>query len=82
MRISHPEPLDERVMLSVGREGIEPLVAHLACFMTTALQTAARSTTQLVARVGVEPTDNHEGLSFVAFPFAYRAKLLSTPDRI
>ncbi len=36
----------------------------------------------LVARVGVEPTDDHEGLSFVAFPFAYRAMLLSTPDRI
>ena len=26
-----------------------------------------------VARVGVEPTDNHEGLSFAALPFAYRA---------
>ena len=28
-----------------------------------------------VARAGVEPADNHEGLSFVAFPFAYRASL-------
>lgn len=31
----------------------------------------------LVARVGVEPTDSHEGLSFAAFPFAYRAIELS-----
>ena len=46
MRVSHPEPLDERAMLSVGREGIEPLVAHLTCFATTGLQPAARSTTQ------------------------------------
>ena len=29
-----------------------------------------------IARVGVEPTDNHEGLRFAAFPFAYRADFL------
>ena len=61
----------------MGREGIEPLVDHHACFLTTGLQTAAWSTTQRqVARVGVEPTNNHEGLSFAAFPFAYRAIFL------
>lgn len=32
-----------------------------------------------MARVGVEPTNNHEGLSFAAFPFAYRAGLIKAP---
>ena len=41
----------------MGREGIEPLVVHLACFVTTALQAATRNTTQSVARVRVELTD-------------------------
>lgn len=30
----------------LGREGIEPLVVHLTCFSTTALQAAVRSTTR------------------------------------
>lgn len=30
----------------MGREGIEPLVVHLTCFATTALQAAVRSTTR------------------------------------
>ena len=29
----------------MGREGIEPLVVHLAYFLTTVLQTAAKNTT-------------------------------------
>ena len=31
---------------------------HLTCFPTTGLQSAVRNTTQSVARVGVEPTNN------------------------
>jgi hypothetical protein len=38
-------PTDRRTG-RVGREGIEPLVVHLTCFVTTALQAAVRSTTQ------------------------------------
>lgn len=30
----------------MGREGFEPLVVHLACLLTTALQAAARNTTR------------------------------------
>ena len=55
VRVSRPAAR-RTVRLSVGREGIEPLVAHLASFETAALQAAARSTTQSVAREGVEPT--------------------------
>ena len=36
--------------LPVGCEGIEPLVIHLACFVTTALQAATRSTTRRQTR--------------------------------
>ena len=39
-------PIEERAIDQVDCEGIEPLVAHLACFVTTALQAAARSTTR------------------------------------
>jgi hypothetical protein len=46
---------------TVGREGIEPLVVHLACFVTTVLQAATRNTTQVeVARVRVELTNSRK----------------------
>jgi hypothetical protein len=65
----YPFPIDERAVTHrVGCGGIEPLVIHLTCFATTGLQAAVRSTTRQVARVGFEPTDNREGLSFAAFP--------------
>lgn len=55
---------------------------HPACFTTTVLQTVrggttrfayvrpalAESMSRVIARVGVEPTDDHEVLSFAALP--------------
>lgn len=35
-----------RMRHELGREGIEPLVIHLTCFTTTALQAAVRITTR------------------------------------
>ena len=35
----------------MGREGIEPLVVHLACFVTTVLQAATRNTTLRVISI-------------------------------
>ena len=49
MRVSHPAA--RRTGRTMGREGIEPLVIHLACFVTTALQAATRITTHNRARL-------------------------------
>ena len=69
----------------MGREGIEPLVVHLTCFVTTALQAAARNTTQRIARVGVEPTDDHQALDLAALPICVTCRFVhfvSAPDGI
>ena len=68
------------IRLTVGREGIEPLVVHLACFVTTVLQAATRNTTQSVARVRVELTESRR---FELRRFAgLRTVLSSVPDGI
>ena len=65
---------------TMGREGIEPLVVHLACFVTTVLQAATRNTTQSVARVRVELTESRR---FELRRFAgLRTVLSSVPDGI
>jgi hypothetical protein len=80
MRVSHPA-VRRTGHLLVGREGIEPLVVHLACFVTTALQAATRNTTQVeVARVRVELTESRR---FELRRFAgLRTVLSSVPDGI
>ena len=45
--------------LAVGREGIEPLVVHPACFVTTVLQAATGNTTQ-----GVRSQESISDLDF------------------
>ena len=62
--------IEERAVFKVRRDGVEPPRS----IRTTGLQPAGPANAQpthiavRVARVGVEPTNNHEGLSFAALP--------------
>src|SRR5262245_14327803 len=64
----------------MGRGRIEPLVIHLACFVTTALQAATRSTTRATG-TGGSRTRSHEGLSFAALPICIPCRQSLSPLR-
>jgi hypothetical protein len=51
----------------VGRDGVEPPQSD-DHWVTASSARQCMPTLVPVARVGVEPTDDHEGLSFAAFP--------------
>ena len=93
MRVSYPEPLEERAVLSVRRDGVEPpkpgggwvtatwarqcpADAYFVLGYRPALACLWVKHVRLpVARVGVEPTNNHEGLSFAALPVCVPRRL-------
>ena len=79
MRVSYPEPLEERAVLSVRRAGVEPAQPAACGLQPRGLANA--QPTHIESDAGGSRTRRHQGLSLAAMPIRV-PRHFSTPDRI